>query len=325
MKHDSQCKCPEISADKLHIHLSITDKCGNHCLHCSTNAQIGGKSVSFRKLDKALSEMSKYTKVLYISCEGDPFYYESEGRTIVDVMKLLMKYKFNHISFQSSPPSAERFHLLREMIDSIHKDVFFFPQISFNFYSPRAKEQYLIDAKRTIKEYAKRFKKIHFEIRYDNFSRATSLANVNKELDKILSEIKNIRVTKKSAHIVPLGRGAQLFPNKKEEERFFSTHMTGAPQKPLCENWKARNLMMIDTKGYPQLCYSNVALTTQIRTKKGPNLYKDGFKKIRDFYLRVWQSRKEFLKKNMKKLASGDSYCPLRLFKDVLIVVNNIK
>ena len=79
--------------------------------------------------------------------------------------------------------------------------------------------------------------------------------------------------------------------------------------------------MVLDTKGFPQLCYSNVALTPEARTTRGPNLYHDGFERIRKFYFKVWEDRVEFLRNNLWKLVAArpnENYCPLALFKETL-------
>ena len=392
------------------IALSLTDRCGNSCWHCSTNATLANDkmSVPIEALDQALSEIAPYINFLYISCEGDPFYYESSvikengqiiKKNIVDVIKLLMKYKYDHISLQNMAPTAKKFHLLEDILDIIDQEkgrnFVFIPQLSFNLYPPRAGLQtrvrtdekgfefkelyipsvkmsefndwlfriikelnehtinknnnskkepegkstslskkstklmrYLNDVKSAIFAYASRGYMIHFELRGDTFSEITNLKTMQFILDTLLEDIiKNnpeITFSKNldSAYIIPLGRATQLFPNGDNKEKvFFDKHVRMNPYNYLCENWMRWGSMTIDTKGFPQLCYSNLALTPKARTIRGPNLYHDGFKKIREFYIKVWEDRINFLKKNLPDLVRqkpNKHYCPLILFKQIL-------
>jgi len=131
-------------AEAFDISLSLTNRCGNGCLHCSTNASLGklNTSVPFDQLKTALTEMRPHTRVLYISCEGDPFYYESTDRNIVDVIELIQDLKYSKISFQSMPPPTQKIDLLKKIVqiikDYIGDDMFFLPQVSFNLYTPRS-------------------------------------------------------------------------------------------------------------------------------------------------------------------------------------------
>jgi hypothetical protein len=401
----------------LDVSLSLTERCGNQCRHCSTNATLARDktNVPFEDLDRALAEMSPYVKTLCISCEGDPFYYESTAtsengknitKNVVDVTRLIMRHKFGCVSIQSMAPDPRRQHLMREMLNVIDQErgpgFRFVPQVSFNLYtlraglktrsrvdgngcgyqelcvplvendkvldwmiqsirfqtkivgvnaidggifeeSPPALEaaeklrRYVSDVKLTILEYARRDYEIHFELRGDTFSGFTNLANTESVLTEILRELSEehpeitfpkcpvcskVHFDQKSAFIIPLGRAANLFPNGHDEERtFFDKHVKMNPHKYLCDNWLSWGSMIIDTKGFPQLCYSNVALTPTARTTKGPNLYKDGFERIRRFYVRVWEDRIDFLKNNLHNLIRtrpNKNYCPLDLFKQTL-------
>ncbi len=60
------------------IGLSLTERCGHGCRHCSTNASLDPRqaSVPFRALRKAFSELATLASVLSISCEGYTFFYE---------------------------------------------------------------------------------------------------------------------------------------------------------------------------------------------------------------------------------------------------------
>jgi len=412
LKNNTESMMDKFRTDSMDfdVSLSLTERCGNGCWHCSTNATLAKNKISvpFEVLDRALYEMASRVKFLYISCEGDPFYYESsvireskEGdkRNLVDVMRLLMKYEFDHISFQSMAPTAEKFHLLKEILDIIDQEksslFVFFPQISFNLYSPRAglktrvrvdgnghefKElyipsvrrskfrelfpriisefgkntidiiihgdnkplskvtelrevltkliQYLNDVKLTILAYASRGYMIHYELRGDIFSEFTNLKTVrlilNMLLEEIIKEHPEIKFSKHmdSALIIPLGRASNLFPNGVNEEKiFFDKHVRMNPYEYLCDNWMHWDSITIDTRGFPLLCYSNLALTSKARTVRGPNLYRDGFQRICDFYIRVWKDRINFLKQNLPDLVKqrpNKHYCPLILFKQTL-------
>ncbi|MBD3190321.1 MAG: hypothetical protein GF308_06740 [Candidatus Heimdallarchaeota archaeon] len=397
------------------VGLSLTERCGYGCHHCSTNASLAADKVSvpFSQLQLALSEMAPRTKVLYISCEGDPFYYESldpnqheatRKRTIVDVTQTLMELGYPAFSLQSLAPNDRLFTLLEGLFNIIdqnkQKDFIFYPQISFNLYPARAglkikkhandsqhpqKELiipsldnqqvetwvtrlisslkktnvkqhedrddssnpkfdsitrklriYLSDVKKTILTYASRGYEIHFELRGDNYSKYTNLQTVNLLLDQLLEQLarehpeipfpkcptcSKVHYSKKQVQIVPLGRAVQLFPNgEKASKKFFDGHIIN-PKKYLCPNWFAFGNMTIDTRGFPQLCYSNLALTSQARTSAGPNLYDDGFDTIISFYLQVWQDRLTFLKKKLTEIVRqrpNEYYCPLFLFKKTL-------
>ena len=416
---ESILKDYRVVSKTLDVSLSLTERCGNQCCHCSTNATLAKEktNVLFEDLDRALAELSPYVKTLCISCEGDPFYYESTAtsengknpmKNVADVTRLLMKHEFGCVSIQSMAPDSGREHLLREMLNVIDRQrdpgFRYVPQVSFNLYTPRAGlktrsrvdengcsyqesyvpgveegkalnwliqsvgkprkdmaranannssmlaeearelrevggrlRQYANDVKMAILEYAKRGYEIHFELRGDAFCGFTNLANTESVLAEILKELSEehpeitfskcpvcskIHFDQKSAFIVPLGRAADLFPNGRNEEKtFFDKHVKMNSHKYLCDNWLSWGSMIIDTKGFPQLCYSNVALTPTVRTTKGPNLYKDGFESIRRFYIRVWEDRVDFLKNNLRNLIRtrpNKNYCPLDLFKQTL-------
>jgi len=386
----------------LDISLSLTDCCGHMCRHCSTNASLGRDSVLFANLEKALSEMAPYTKSLNISCEGDPFYYKDtqngSKKNIVDVLKLLVGYKFDYISFQSMAPSAKKFPLLKEMLRAINLENkecdFFFPYLSFNLYSsdaglkvrnhadktkgedyrfqelyiPGVKgnevrewfsklisrgqiakgdnipektlevseklAQYLNDVKSAVLAYARQSYNIHFEIRGDSLGEVTNLKTTNHVMDKLLENLSKehpevnfpmcdicskVHYEKNSHEIAPIGRAASLFPEgRKKQEYYIDKHVNSTPYKYLCDNWTSWGSMTIDTKGFPQLCYSNVSLTPKIRITKGINLYSDGFKSIKNLYLQVWKLRAKYLLKNLPALVQrrpNDNYCPHSLFR----------
>jgi hypothetical protein len=208
----------------------------------------------------------------------------------------------------------------------------------------RKLRRYADDLKLTILEYARVGFEVHFEVRFDMFNTVTNLTNTEAVLTEILKEIdkehperafskcpkcQQIHFKRKSVHIVPLGRAAGLFPNGSEEEKtFFDKHVKMNSHKYLCDNWLSWSSIMVDTKGYPQLCYSNVALTEKARTTEGPNLYDDGFESIRRFYIKVWEDRIDYLKNHLSKLVRSrpnSNYCPFDLFKQTLNKFPNSK
>ena len=383
------------------IALSLTQRCGNACRHCSTRATLAcnKSSVRFEDLDGILREIAPFTRFLYISCEGDPFYYQSIPRNtsnhisqenIVDVAKLLVKYEFDRISFQSMAPTPKSFPLLEEFLNVLDrgkgKEFSFLPQLSFNLYIPRAglqsrimkddqghefiglhvpsvkkekfepwlekilktfsasapsdKEQvkisessnklikYLNEVKSTIIAYISRGYPVHFELRGDSMSPFTSPNTLKRLLNEVLDQVasdcpeQKLSTSVSSGYTVPLGRATQLFPNgSRQEKLFFNRHVKMNPHKYLCDNWKRWTAITVDTEGFPQLCYSNLALTPEARTTEGPNLYRDGFERIRDFYIQAWKDRMNFLKDNFPRLVKfrpNDHYCPLALFKRTL-------
>jgi len=407
------------NSNNFNISISLTDRCGYNCHHCSTDSSLirDKNSISFKILNKAFIEMAPHTRILYISCEGDPFFYESsleiekntvEKKNIVDVIKLLMYYKFKNISIQSLAPPSNKFHLLEELLNIIdqEKDEGFLllPQISFNLYPLRAglevrnkfdenghefKElyiplikknevknyylrlinepiekifsnvndidnvtleelkklknissklvQYLDDVKKTILAYASRNHLIHFEIRGEDINEFTTLETIDFILNKLLerlamehpevnfpicNECNKIHYEINFAQIVPIGRAVNLISDGVNKEKiYFEKHVKMNPHNYLCDNWTSWGSMVIDTQGYPQLCYSNLALTPQARTTEGPNIYHDGFESIIEFYDRVWKDRINFLKENMIDLVKerpNSHYCPLKLFKKTL-------
>jgi hypothetical protein len=143
-------------------------------------------------------------------------------------------------------------------------------------------------------------------------------------LDRLIEHFPelNFRYSVDSAYIIPLGRAANLFPNGIIlEQNIFEKHIQMNSISYLCDNWMHWNSMTIDTFGYPQLCYSNLALSPIARTQSRPNLYKDGFDTICDFYINVFKDRISFLKDNLPKLVRirpNNYYCPLNLFKQTL-------
>jgi len=110
------------------ISLGLTERCGHGCRHCSTNASLDPRkaSVPFRALKKAFAELAPFTRVLSISCEGDPFFYESDrppkrlprdGTTIVDVIKPAGEWGIEEVTIQFYPPRPDRFPMLEEALD----------------------------------------------------------------------------------------------------------------------------------------------------------------------------------------------------------------
>jgi len=205
------------------------------------------------------------------------------------------------------------------------------------YQSSKSMLNYLNDVKKTIISVAKKGHHIHFEVRGDPYGEFTNLKALKIILETLLNQItkehpgldfsgknKDSRISYSTnfAYIVPLGRAAKLFPNGQEMEKdFFDTHVLMSDDKYLCDNWTSWGSMIIDTKGYPQLCYSNLALTPKARTTDGPNLYRDGFESITEFYLNVWKDRMEFLMKNFPEIVQNrpnPHYCPLNLFKETL-------
>jgi len=383
------------------ISLSLTERCGHGCRHCSTNASLDPRkmSVPFRALRKAFSEIAPYARVLSLSCEGDPFFYESarpstwpprDGKTIVDVIELAGECGIEEVTVQFYPPRPDRFPLLEEALQMAGdvrpkgKRFQLLPLISFHFFgalnglvprvriedgkerlelhAPGAVESeaedwfaravsrlpvspedagrapktvaFLNDVYKAILAFGSREVPIHFEVRGDS-GPFTNAELANAVLDMILrkldldhpeipfprcAECDKIHYSRKSRHILPLGRAADLFFDGRHlEARLYEDHIQANARESLCPNWTSCGEMMIDTKGYPQLCYSNIALTPECRTTKGPNLYKEGFDAIREFYLRVWEDRRLFLAKNLKQLenTTHNLYCPLPRFRAV--------
>jgi hypothetical protein len=381
-------------AQSFDIALSLTNRCGNGCYHCSTNASLNKKniSVNYEDLKCVLTEMLPHTHMLYISCEGDPFYYNSDDKNIVDIIDLLLKLKYSKISLQGMPPNQERFSLLERLLGSIKNshdnDLFFLSQISFNLYTPRAGTKLIlktdqngfkfkecsfpalnndeinervleiinnklenlkgdkkVDKNRILNEredyisflndfissilaLASHDLPMHFEVRGDNYNDFTGLNNTMSVFQMILGKLierfpkLNFRYNVDSAYIIPLGRAANLFPDGvSQEQKIFEKHIQMNSSSYLCDNWMHWNSITIDTSGYPQLCYSNLALSPIARTRSGPNLYEDGFDAICDFYFDVFKERISFLKENLKRLVSirpNNHYCPLNLFKHTL-------
>ncbi|TFF90471.1 MAG: hypothetical protein EU548_02825 [Promethearchaeota archaeon] len=394
--HDLKYNRDEISnffrknTESFDISLSLTNRCGNGCLHCSTNASLGKSNISvpFDPLKIALKEMRPHTRFLYISCEGDPFYYESNNKNIVDVIELLLDLKYPKISLQTMPPNKQKFDQLKRIIQLIKNnnlnDMIFFPQVSFNLYTPRSGviltsktdnhgfkykqcsfppidhdeiqkwvielinnftnpsslssedslnkyrmlRTFIFDFIRTVLLYTSLNFPINFELRGDKYSEFTGLKNTHEIfmliMDSLIENYPELDFKYKldAAYIIPLGRAATLFPDGKQQEReLFDKHIQMNPYNYLCDNWMRWSSMTIDTMGYPQLCYSNLALSPIARTTSGPNLYKDGFDAICDFYINVFEDRLQFLRENLPKLVRtrpNKNYCPLNLFKDVL-------
>ena len=407
----------EKNEENYNLSISLTERCGNFCQHCSTNASLENekKSVQFRSLRTALEEMKPHIRMLYISCEGSPYYYESlvngehgiKKKTIVDVIDLILDKGYSKISFQSMVPKDTKYKLLEEILSKIQnskQEIEFIPQISFNLYALRAglklktledqdeqefstlylpnvkwtefrenfsalleysdeenvgksgiqnqKEgnklvelynssrellDYLNDLKSMIVAFASKGHQIHFEIRGDPYGNFTNLKALKVMLQAVLEQVSieqpdldlskcdqcsQIHYSQNCAHIVPLGRATKLFPNGKEKEKdFFEKHVLMNEHKYLCDNWTSWGSMIVDTKGFPQLCYSNLALTPKARTVSGPNLYRDGFNSINEFYIRVWRDRMGFLKEKLPEIVKSRPntyFCPLRLFQKTL-------
>jgi hypothetical protein len=195
---------------------------------------------------------------------------------------------------------------------------------------------FLDDVYRTILLFVSKGIPVHFEVRGDS-GPFTSVEIADAVLDMVLKkldldhpeipfprcpECDKIHYNRKSGYILPLGRAASLFfDGQRLEERLYEDHIRTNEREPLCPNWNSWGEMTVDTKGYPQLCYSNVALTPGRRTTTGPNLYRDGFEVIRKFYLRVWEDRRQFLEKSRKRLDTTphDMYCPLPRFRKEIL------
>ena len=387
----------------LHVAWSVTERCGHLCHHCSTQGSLAQdkQSVPWDKLEQALREMAPYTQMLYISCEGDPFYYEDRSATLVrdisDVTGTIVKLGFPHLSLQSLAPATDKLGIMAKLLavlpDPKSRPNFFFPQLSFNLYPPRAGlnmrsmnnehgtwqqffvpgiadselkdwivelvkslgdksiarsgadqtvterlSHYLQEVKAAILAYASRGYPIVFEIRGDVYSSIHNLQTLDEILDMLVANLAQehpeipfpkcehcdkVHYAKEFAPIVPLGRATQLFPNGAQEEvGFFAKHVAENPYRYLCDNWQSWGAVTIDTKGFPQLCYSNLALTPQARTTQGPNLYSGkGFAAIREFYLQVWRDRARFLLQHLPELVRqrpNSQHCPLCSYKQTL-------
>lgn len=135
-------------------------------------------------------------------------------------------------------------------------------------------------------------------------------------------ECQRIHYGRSRVLIKPLGRGARLFPNGQERaDHFYEEHVKLNPEKYLCDKWTLTGDLVINTDGFPQLCYSNVTLSPQIRTMQGPSLYREGFQTIRCFFLESWQGQARFIKDNLPDLVKSRPnfhYCPLFLFRRLL-------
>jgi hypothetical protein len=344
------------------------------------------------------------TATLSISCEGDPFFYESDGspgrfphrgKTIVDVIKLAADCGIEDATLQFYPPQPDRFPMLEEILDLTEARagrgtrMLILPLISFHLFGasngmalrqraekgksrfeltapgipgresedwfaqavsrvpaspedvPRVPKMvaFLNGVYRTILAFAVRDIPVHFEIR-GNSDPFTSVETANAVLDMILKKLDldnpdlpfsrcqdcdNIEYSRKSGRILPLGRAADFFFDGKQlESRLYKDHIRTNTREPCCPNWTSWGEMMFDAKGFPQLCYSNIALTPEARTTEGPNLYKDGLGAVRDFYLRVWEDRRLYLARNRRRLESSrhDLYCPLPRFRSCLRSAN---
>jgi hypothetical protein len=194
---------------------------------------------------------------------------------------------------------------------------------------------FLDDAYRAILALASNGAPLHFEVRGDE-GPFTGIEIADAVLDMLLEKIGRdhpgislprcpdcgrVDLSRKSGHILPLGRAADLFfDGRRLEARLYEDHIRRRFHEPLCPQWTSWGEMTIDTRGYPQLCYSNIALTPGCRTTRGPNLYKDGFAAIRDFYERVWEDRRAFMATHGQRLAREphDMYCPLPRFQALL-------
>ncbi|KAH3714291.1 hypothetical protein Pelo_19201 [Pelomyxa schiedti] len=113
----------EPSPRSLDISVSLTDACGNGCLHCSTCALPGGASVPFSRIGPALSGAAQFAKILHIACEGDPMFYFSEGHDIADVVSLLWGLGFSTVSVQFLPPMPAKHQVLQRLLAALETEV----------------------------------------------------------------------------------------------------------------------------------------------------------------------------------------------------------
>ncbi|MEM3400317.1 MAG: hypothetical protein QXP42_05795 [Candidatus Micrarchaeia archaeon] len=81
-----------IMGDFLEIKgLALTYACGYGCTHCCQDAKPDGEKMSFSFVEKlAQSEQLLFSDTLLI-CWGEPIRYESEGRDLGDVVRLLFR------------------------------------------------------------------------------------------------------------------------------------------------------------------------------------------------------------------------------------------
>jgi hypothetical protein len=375
-----------------HISLSVTERCGHMCRHCSTNASPASHkgSVPFARLRKALAKMCPYTQVLYIACEGDPFFYRDEDKSILEVVRLILDLGFPCLSFQCLVPDDRglaMLHRLLIMLESLDTSAtWFHPQISFNLYAPRSGSRirplngpssgpaelcipgiasedardwvlalldgsagaraqapdaadalttYFRQLQETVLAFADQGYRPRFELRGSDGLGLGSLTLCAEVLDRLLTKLAEqhpeidwprcpdcarIHYAINSAAVVPVGRATQFFvAGDKAESQWIKSHVLENPNRFLCPNWTSWGRVTIDTAGFPQLCYSNAALSVHLRTTTGPNLYSpEGFESMRQFYMAVWESRGAYLRENLPRLVqqrANQSYCPSSLFE----------
>ncbi|GAB4313305.1 MAG: hypothetical protein Kow0069_14290 [Promethearchaeota archaeon] len=201
----------------------------------------------------------------------------------------------------------------------------------------RAFWRFLRDTVATVEVYASRGIDVHFEVRGDGVGPHTNLAAVRGVLDSVLSALADrrpdlglsrceacsrVHYHHTAGSTVPLGRASALFPGgRRLAASFYEDHVNVNSHLYLCPNWGSEGSMTFDTAGFPQLCYSNVALMAGIRNERGPSLYRDGFPMVVELYLRYWERRAAFFLTHARELAGNlpnGKYCPLDLFKEAV-------
>eukprot|EP01106_Pelomyxa_sp_JSP_P009900 TRINITY_DN26816_c0_g1_i1.p1 TRINITY_DN26816_c0_g1~~TRINITY_DN26816_c0_g1_i1.p1 ORF type:complete len:356 (+),score=93.58 TRINITY_DN26816_c0_g1_i1:235-1302(+) len=195
--------------------------------------------------------------------------------------------------------------------------------------------QFFKEVKHAIVEFASHNLQISFEVRSDHFSNVTDPHTSKKVLDKLLQvcEAENpdvafpkcascstIHYNIDPKNVAPLGRASLFFPNGKHiEETFFEEHVKVNEDEFLCSNWSTIDAITIDTKGYPQLCYSNLALMPKVRSTNGANLYSErGWHEVMEFFGQVQRDRISYLRDNLPALLlrrPNANYCPLLMFR----------
>jgi hypothetical protein len=190
----------------------------------------------------------------------------------------------------------------------------------------------------TVLAFASRGYRPRFQLRGSSGSGLGSLALCVEVLDRLLIELagqypeidwprcpdcERIHYDVSTALIVPVGRATQFFAADPEiEQKWVESHVFENPNRFLCPNWLSWGRVTISTAGFPQLCYSNAALTDHLRTITGPNLYgPGGFESVRHFYMAAWERWATYLGENLPHLVRqrpNESYCPAWLFQQTV-------
>ena len=328
----------QINKNNLHLALSITQRCGHRCVHCSTDANYAPDKISvpYDNLKKLFTDGQHEISKLSIYCEGDPFYYQEGEHDLADIIYLGASKGIQKVSIMHTAPTKNKRKLFMAFLRAVEETgITLQPELSFHLYHPLARNKYnefLQNVKFTMYEYLNRGMNLQVHTRSDPSNNVQTARKLNSLID-MLSADSELLPNKRCTHCgrilmgiqpaitLPVGR-ARSFLQAGSFDIIDHTKR-GGQDAYLCPTWWDWNTIYADTTGWLQLCYSTISMVEGVKRTAGTNIYHDSFDQVLKTIHRYWKIKYNYLRAHLPDLIHkrpNPRYCPQFLFDKILSI-----